>query len=69
MAVFIDENFWRRSLGEPDWYSRLGDDFKRLERLAQSVAVADGDPKKAKSNQAPLTASARPNLIVLLKGE
>ncbi len=39
MAVCIDENFWRRSLGKPDWCLRLGDDFKRLERLAQSVAV------------------------------
>lgn len=34
MARYIDEKFWWESLGKPDWYLLLADDFKRLEELA-----------------------------------
>lgn len=44
MAEYIDEQFWQESLREPDWYLRLADDFKRLEKLAE----AEQDPAKHK---------------------
>lgn len=35
MARYIDEDFWWSSLGKPDWYTRLADDFEHLEKLAK----------------------------------
>jgi hypothetical protein len=35
MTDYIDEAFWRETLGKPNWYLLLNDDFKRLERLAE----------------------------------
>lgn len=44
MAEYIDEQFWQKSLSHPDWYLRLADDFKRLEKLAET----EQDPAKHK---------------------
>ena len=35
MEVPFDAQKWHEALGHPDWYIRLGDDFKRLEALAK----------------------------------
>lgn len=36
MSEYINEDFWRRSLSQPNWYLLLNDDFKRLEQLAEN---------------------------------
>jgi hypothetical protein len=35
MARYLDENFWLETLGKPNWYILLADDFARLEKLAE----------------------------------
>ncbi len=35
MAEYISETMWWDALGQPDWYLRLADDFKRLEAFAE----------------------------------
>ncbi|MBI1856832.1 N-acetylmuramoyl-L-alanine amidase [Candidatus Saccharibacteria bacterium] len=57
MAMYIDEGFWRKALGKPDWYLLLSDDFKRLEKLAE----AEKDPtvrKRIKSEAYEMVESA-----------
>lgn len=36
MSEYINEDFWRKSLSQPNWYLLLNDDFKRLEQLAEN---------------------------------
>lgn len=49
MAKFIDEQFWKQSLLKPDWYLRLGDDFKRLEKLAEQSRAEGRDDTQVKA--------------------
>lgn len=67
MAEFIDEKFWRESLAEPDWYLRLVDDFKRLEKLAKE----ESDPARHKAIKheayAAVESALRENRIPLAK--
>lgn len=43
MAEFIDETLWLEALEKPDWYLRLGSDYKSLKKRAEKEA----DPVKA----------------------
>lgn len=49
MAQFIDEQFWQQALREPDWYLKLEDDFRRLEKLADKARIEGKDPMTVKT--------------------
>ena len=49
MTKFIDESFWRQTLLEADWYLKLGEDFRRLEKLAERARAEGRDGAEVKA--------------------
>ena len=41
MAEYIDQNKWQDALREPDWYVRLDEDFRGLEKYADTLSEAE----------------------------
>lgn len=48
MAKYLDEQFWREALSKPDWYLRIEEDFKRLEKIAKQKE-GEADEKEVKN--------------------
>jgi hypothetical protein len=67
MAKYLDEQFWRKALTKPDWYLRLEEDFKRLEKIAKQKE-GQPDEKEVKGEAYELVEEAlRNDMLPLAK--